>query len=78
MDKKKLTETDIITKFIMPAVVEKGRDSMTQIGQEVKLRDGNVIVHGQVAARKKLSQKMLFFTQTQIHPAQPISQEALA
>lgn len=54
MNKKQLTETDIITKFILPAVTQKGWDSMTQIRQEVKLRDGKVIVRGQVAARKKV------------------------
>jgi len=54
MNKKQLTETDIITKYILPAVVKKGWDSMTQIRQEVKLRDGKVIVRGQVAARKKV------------------------
>lgn len=53
-NKKQLTETDIITKFILPAVTRKGWDSMTQIRQEVKLRDGKVIVRGQVAARKKV------------------------
>jgi len=54
MNKKQLTETDIITKFILPAVTKKGWNSMTQIRQEVKLRDGKVIVRGQVAARKKV------------------------
>jgi type I restriction enzyme R subunit len=54
INKKQLTETDIITKFIMPAVIKKGWDSMTQIRQEVKLRDGKVIVRGQVAARQKV------------------------
>jgi type I restriction enzyme R subunit len=54
MDKKQLTETDIITKFILPAIENKGWDSMTQIRQEVKLRDGKVIVRGQMAARKKV------------------------
>jgi len=52
MDKKKLTETDIITKFILPVVEESGWNSMTQIRQEVKLREGKVIVRGQVGARK--------------------------
>lgn len=40
MDKKKLSEKDIITKFIMPAVETAGWDSMTQIREEVKFRDG--------------------------------------
>jgi len=52
MDKKQLSETDIITKFILPAVEEAGWDSMTQILQEVKLRDGKVIVRGQMGVRQ--------------------------
>ena len=52
MDKKKLSETDIITKFIMPAVQGAGWNLMTQIRQEVKLRDGKVIVRGQLGLRK--------------------------
>jgi len=52
MDKKKLSETDIISKFIMPAIQEAGWDLMTQIRQEVKLRDGKVIVRGQLGIRK--------------------------
>ncbi len=51
MDKKQLTETDIITKFIMPAIENSGWDSMLQIRQEVKLRDGKVIVRGQLGVR---------------------------
>jgi len=52
VDKKKLSETDIITKFIMPAVKDAGWNLMTQIRQEVKLRDGKVIVRGQLGVRK--------------------------
>ncbi|MDO6719857.1 DEAD/DEAH box helicase family protein [Psychrosphaera sp. 1_MG-2023] len=54
MDKKKLSETDIITKFIMPAVKSAGWNLMTQIRQEVKLRDGKVIVRGQLGVRKSV------------------------
>ncbi|MGF1765699.1 EcoAI/FtnUII family type I restriction enzme subunit R [Aliivibrio kagoshimensis] len=54
MNKTKLSETDIITKFILPAITGAGWDDMTQIRQEVKLRDGKVIVRGQVAARQKV------------------------
>lgn len=52
MDKLQLSETDIITKLILPAVKQSGWDPMTQLRQEVKLRDGKVIVRGQVGARK--------------------------
>lgn len=54
VNKKALSETDIISKFIMPAVTDAGWDDMTQIRQEVKLRDGKVVVRGMVAARKKV------------------------
>jgi len=54
MDKKQLTEADIITKFILPAINDAGWDSMTQIRQEVKLRDCKVIVRGQLGMRKRV------------------------
>jgi type I restriction enzyme, R subunit len=54
MDKKQLTEADIISKFIIPAITDAGWDTMTQIRQEVKLRDGKVIVRGQIGIRKKV------------------------
>ncbi|EAA7610135.1 DEAD/DEAH box helicase family protein [Salmonella enterica subsp. enterica serovar Newport] len=47
-----LTEADIITKRVMPAILKAGWDNTTQIRQEVKLRDGKVIVRGKVAARR--------------------------
>ena len=52
VDKKKLSERDICTKYIIPAVTKAGWDLMTQIGEEVSLRDGKVVVRGNVAARK--------------------------
>ncbi|WP_277206097.1 EcoAI/FtnUII family type I restriction enzme subunit R [Vibrio misgurnus] len=53
INKSKLTEADIISKFVLPSIEEAGWDRMTQIRQEVKLRDGKVVVRGQIAARKK-------------------------
>tara|TARA_R110000744_G_scaffold205272_2_gene323985 strand:- start:2065 stop:2307 length:243 start_codon:yes stop_codon:yes gene_type:complete len=52
INKAKLTETEIITKFILPAVQNVGWDDMTQIRQQVKLRDGKVNVRGQIAERQ--------------------------
>ncbi|MFV0543416.1 MAG: EcoAI/FtnUII family type I restriction enzme subunit R [Marinicella pacifica] len=52
MDKKKLTERDICTKYILPALKKAGWNVMTQIREEVPLRDGKVVVRGNVAARK--------------------------
>lgn len=54
IDKSKLSEADIISKYILPAIKLVGWDDMTQIRQEVKLRDGKVIVRGNAAARKKV------------------------
>ena len=51
VNKTHLTETDIITKYILPAVKGAGWDVMSQIRQEVKLRDGKVVVRGKLAAR---------------------------
>ncbi|EOB5472083.1 TPA: EcoAI/FtnUII family type I restriction enzme subunit R [Escherichia coli] len=42
----------MITKCVMPAILNAGWDNTTQIRQEVKLRDGKVIVRGKVAARR--------------------------
>ncbi|MEP3350770.1 MAG: DEAD/DEAH box helicase family protein [Marinomonas sp.] len=53
INKAKLTETDIITKFVLPAIQGVGWDDMTQIRQEVPLTDGKVVVRGSVAARQK-------------------------
>jgi len=52
INKLELSEADIISKFILPAVISSGWDDMTQIREEVKLRDGKVIVRGQMAVRK--------------------------
>lgn len=54
INKKKLSEADIISKFVLPAIKKSGWDDMTQIRQEVKLRDGKVVVRGMIAARKKV------------------------
>ncbi|QSA97497.1 EcoAI/FtnUII family type I restriction enzme subunit R [Methylococcus sp. EFPC2] len=50
MDKKQLTETDIRTKFITPALVEKW-DLMSQIREEFYFTKGRVIVRGKTVKR---------------------------
>ena len=50
--KRNLSEADIISKFILPAAEGAGWDSMTQVRQEVALRDGKVIVRGQIGMRQ--------------------------
>jgi type I restriction enzyme R subunit len=53
-NKTHLTETDIITKYILPAVKTAGWDVMSQVRQEVKLRDGKIVVRGKLASRIKV------------------------
>ena len=47
MEKKKLTETDVRTKFITPALLDAGWDLHTQIREEVALTSGRILVRGQ-------------------------------
>lgn len=46
MDKKSLSERDICTKFITPALRSAGWDEMTQIREEVSFTKGQIIVRG--------------------------------
>jgi type I restriction enzyme R subunit len=59
IDKANLSERDITTKFILPALVQAGWDPMTQLREEVKLRDGKVIVRGQIGMRKTVNSQPL-------------------
>jgi type I restriction enzyme, R subunit len=51
-DKKALSERDICTKYITPALVEKaGWNLMTQIREEVTFTKGRVLVRGKLTSR---------------------------
>ena len=51
MDKKKLSERDICSKFITPAIVGAGWDLHTQIREEVSFTKGRIIVRGKLHTR---------------------------
>ena len=51
MDKKALSERDICTKFITPAVKMAGWDEMNQIREEVSFTKGRIIVRGKMVSR---------------------------
>ena len=53
MDKKALTESDIRTKFITPALRAAGWDEMAQIREEVSFTKGRIIVRGKLVSRGK-------------------------
>ena len=66
MDKKQLSETDIRTKFITPAILgqsEKKWDVMTQVREEAYFTKGRVIVRGKTVQRgeAKKADYLLFY-----------------
>src|SRR3982751_4417755 len=53
MDKKSLSERDICTKFITPALRAAGWDEIAQIREEVGFTKGRIIVRGKLVTRGK-------------------------
>ena len=53
MDKRSLTERDICTKFILPAIKRAGWDEMLQVREEVYFTKGRIIVRGKLVTRGK-------------------------
>jgi type I restriction enzyme R subunit len=51
VNKKNLSERDICTEFVKPALVKPGWDLQTQIREEVNLAKGRVIVSGRITKR---------------------------
>jgi type I site-specific restriction endonuclease len=51
IDKKSLSERDICTKFIMPALDRAGWDLLTQVREKVYFTKGRVIVKGKLRSR---------------------------
>ena len=63
MDKKALSERDICTKFITPALRKAGWDEMVQIREEVSFTKGRIIVRGKLVSRgqAKRADYVLYF-----------------
>ena len=53
MSKKDLSERDICSQFIGPALEQSGRDWATQIREEVSFTKGQIIVRGKLVSRGK-------------------------
>ena len=66
-DKKALSERDICTKYITPALKEAGWDIQTQVREEVSFTAGRVIVRGRLHARgrKKRADYLLSYRRNQ-------------
>ena len=63
MDKRGLSERDICTKFITPALRGAGWDEMSQIREEVSFTKGRIIVRGKLVTRgrAKRADYILYF-----------------
>ena len=53
MDKTSLSERDICTKFITPAITKAGWNAMSQIREEVTITKGRITVRGKLVSRGK-------------------------
>jgi len=53
MNRKDLSERDICSKFITPAIERAGWDPMLQIREEVSFTKGRIIVRGKLVSRGK-------------------------
>jgi len=63
MNKKELSERDIITQFIMPALKRAGWDVERQVREEVYFTDGRIYVKGNKTARgvRKFADIILYY-----------------
>lgn len=63
MEKKLLSERDICTKYITPALEEAGWNKMKQFREEVSFTDGKIIVRGKLTTRgiRKRADYILYY-----------------
>jgi type I restriction enzyme, R subunit len=63
MDKKSLSERDICTKYITPALEKAGWDKLIQLKEEVTFTDGKIYVKGKLTARgnRKRADYILYY-----------------
>jgi len=66
VDKKSLTERDICSKYITPAITGAGWDLLTQIREEVTFTKGRIIVRGKLHARGDRNALITYCTTSQI------------
>ena len=63
INKKSLSERDICTKFITPAIKKAGWDTLTQLLEEVSFTNGKIYVRGKMTARgaRKRADYILYY-----------------
>ncbi|QRH07920.1 hypothetical protein JQJ56_08645 [Bacillus paranthracis] len=77
MNKKSLSERDICSKFITPAVVNAGWDLQKQIREEVTFTDGRIFVRKKKVTRGKKNVRIIFFTINLIFLLQLLKQKII-
>jgi type I restriction enzyme R subunit len=70
VNKKALSERDICTKFITPALCKAGWDEMTGFLEEVYFTAGRIYVRGRLTARGKAKKAdyILYFNPISLSP----------
>ncbi|CAM3797723.1 type I restriction endonuclease [Vreelandella rituensis] len=68
MDKKALSERDICTKFITPALEQAGWDIQAQVREEVSFTAGRIIVRGRLHTRGKKRRADYLLSYQKNHP----------
>ena len=53
VDKRSLSERDVCTKFVTPALRDAGWDEMSQLREEVTFTNGRITVRGKLVSRGK-------------------------
>lgn len=68
IDKKQLSERDICTKFITPALKQAGWDIEMQVLEEVSFTNGKIYVRGKLTARgeRKRADYILYYNSNPI------------
>lgn len=63
MNKKSLSERDICTKFITPAIEKSGWNKLIHFLEEVTFTDGKIYVRGKLTARgeRKRADYILYY-----------------
>ena len=63
MDKQQLSERDICTQYITPALIRSGWELATQVREEFSLTNGRILVRGKLhaRARNKRADYVLFY-----------------
>lgn len=68
MNKKSLSEQDICTKFITPALKRAGWDIHTQVREEVTFTDGRIVVRGRLHSRGRRRRADYLLSYRKHHP----------